>query len=218
MGLFEGKAVTGAVAPPMRRAPVRLPVRLPVLAGLAIGGIALGLGSAWWSVRPQGGFGTGAGPWRVSLLAGSAEADALTRARIAIGGLLALNRSETMYFVATQDSAGQPLRSRCRYRVEGVPPAARWWSVTAYADDYLLFADDARRYSVNGATTRLDAQGRFALRTGPQAPAAPDLAWLPTSGDRGLVLTLRVYNPAPALQAAPSSLVAPLIEAEGACR
>ena len=109
---------------PVRPA-ARLPVRLPVLAALLAGGVALGLASAWWTVRPQAGFGSAAGPWRVSLLAGSAEADAATRARVAIGGLLALNRSETMYFVAMHDSAGRPLRSRCTYRVEGVPPELR---------------------------------------------------------------------------------------------
>lgn len=203
---------------PPRRSPVRLPVRLSVVAALATGGVLLGLASAWWAVRPQAGFGAAAGPWRVSLLAGSAEADALTRARVAIGGLLALNRSETMYFVAAHDSAGQPLRTRCRYRVTGMPPQARWWSLTAYADDYFLFDDSAHRYSINGATARLDAQGRFAVWTGPQPPAAPDAAWLPTPGGRGLLLTLRVYNPAPALQASPSSLDAPRIEAEGPCR
>lgn len=218
MGVTRMPADPCPAAPPRQRPPVRLPVRLPVLAGLVMAGIALGLASAWWALRPQASLGAAAGPWRVSLLAGSAEADALTRARVAIGGLLALNRSETMYFVAAHDSAGQPLRTRCRYRVTGVPPQARWWSLTAYADDYFLFEDGAQRYSINGATARLDAQGRFTVWTGPQPPAAPDAAWLPTPGEHGLLLTLRVYNPAPALQAAPSSLDAPHIEPEGPCR
>jgi hypothetical protein len=184
-------------------------------AGLA--GVVLGVASAWWQIRPAAGFGQGAGPWRVSLLAGSADADATTRARVAIGGLLALNRAETMYYVARTDSAGQRLRSRCRYRIEGVPPAARWWSVTAYAEDYFLFADDAGRYGINGSTAGLDAQGRFRVHTGPRAPAEPGAAWLPTPGDRGLLLTLRVYNPASTLQAAPASLVPPTITLEGGC-
>jgi hypothetical protein len=204
--------------------------------------VALGLGSAWAVLRSVSSYGAAAGPWRVSTLAGSPEADLYTRARVALGGLLALNREETMYYLASTDTAGQPLRSRCRYRVTGLPPQARWWSVTAYAEDFFLFPNEQRRYSINGQTAVLDAQGRFAFVTGPQAPsvggsaapasvsakaaegaAAPvagaggNMTWLPTPGDRGLVFTLRVYNPNPALVAAPGTLQPPTIELQGAC-
>jgi hypothetical protein len=201
---------------PARRRP--LARRLAVGAAVLGLGAALGLGSAWAVLRRTDGFGSGAGPWRVALLAGSADADAWTRARVAIGGLLALNREETMYYVATHDTAGAPLRSRCSYRVEGVPPAARWWSVTAYADDFFLFDAPKRRYSVNGLTAVLDARGRFAFVSAPTEPRDTGTTpWLPTPGDRGLVFTLRVYNPEAALQAAPASLEPPRIEPVGRC-
>lgn len=204
--------------------------------GLVLGGVAavaLGLGSAWAVLRSTAGFGAATGPWRVSTLAGSPQADLHTRARVALGGLLALNREETMYYVAFTDSAGRPLRSRCTYLVSGQPPPARWWSVTAYAEDFFLFPDEARRYSVNGANTRLDAAGRFAFVSAPTPPVSanagqgPDLSmpaalpaqtsWLPTPGDRGLIFTLRVYNPDPALVAAPGTLSPPAIERTGDC-
>jgi hypothetical protein len=195
--------------------------RLRAIASWALvvaAGAVLGVASAWAVLRDAGGFGAAAGPWRVSLLAGSTEAGPWTRARVAIGGLLALNRDETMYYVAGTDSAGRPLRSRCTYRVAGTPPPARWWSVTAYADDFFLFDAPNRRYSVNGDTVRLDAAGRFAFVSGPVEPAGTGEApWVPTPGDRGLLLTLRVYNPQPSLQAAPTSLDPPSIERVGAC-
>lgn len=200
----------------MTRALPRPAAWAPALAAV-VAGVALGLGSAWWVLRGVGHFGVAAGPWRASLLAGSADADAYTRARVALGGLLALNRDETMYYVAATDSDGRALRSRCSYRVAGLPPPGRWWSVTAYADDFFLFADTQRRYSVNGATAVLDAQGRFALVSGPQAPAGATEPWLPTPGDRGLLFTLRVYNPAAGLQARPDSLQPPRIERLGGC-
>jgi hypothetical protein len=187
---------------------------------LYLAAVLVGLGSAWAVLRSPGGPGEAAGPWRVSLLAGSADADLYTRARVALGGLLALNRDETMYYLAHTDSAGQPLRSRCRYRVTGTPPGARWWSITAYSDDFFLFDHPERRYSVNGATVRLDTQGRFSFVSGPTAPAptrAEGPVWLPTPGDRGLYLTLRLYNPSPQLQAAPTSLAPPVIERLGSC-
>jgi hypothetical protein len=189
-----------------------------------------GLASAWWSLKRHDQFGIAVGPWRVSTLVGSNEADMHTRARVAVGALLALQRSETMYYLARTDSTGAPLRSRCAYRITGVPPAAPWWSVTAYADDFFLFPDSERRYSLNGSTARLDAQGRFELVSGPARPeptaaaAAPAAAvapappWLPTPGDRGLLFTLRVYQPAEALRAAPQALAPPRIEALGPCR
>ncbi len=178
---------------------------------------ALGLGSAWLALKRSDGFGARVGPWQANLLAGSADADAYTRARVAVGGLLALNRAETMYYIAATDSDGQPLRSRCSYRVSGPPPKARWWSLTAYAEDYFLFPNEQRRYSVNGLSAPVDATGAFALISGPTDPGAAGLPWLPTPGDRGLMFTLRVYNPDGALQAAPASLEAPRIERLAGC-
>jgi len=186
--------------------------------GIAFVGVALGVGSAWLALKsPWSGPAVQAGAWRTSLLAGSAEADLYTRARIAVGALLALSREETLYYVADHDDAGAPLRSACHYRIEGVPPPARWWSITAYADDFFLFPNDARRYSLNGGTAKLDSTGRFALRTGPIADAADTTHWLPTPGNRGLLLTLRLYNPEPALVAAPGRLVAPSVRQLGDC-
>lgn len=179
--------------------------------------VALGLGSAWWVLKkaPWMVQTVQVGAWRGNLLAGSPDADMYTRGSIALNALLALGRDETMYFIASQDDAGRPLRAHCSYRVEGVPPKARWWSVTAYADDMYLFDAPNKHYSLNGTTARLDANGRFAFTTGGQEQ--PETHWLPTPGNRGLVLTLRLYNPEPELQAAPASLNPPTIRAMGAC-
>ncbi|MFZ4757923.1 MAG: DUF1214 domain-containing protein [Burkholderiaceae bacterium] len=192
--------------------------RLPAPLGVIVTGVALGLASAWAVLRAQAPLGPRAGAWQVSLLAGSPGADPWTRARVAVGGLLALNREETMYYVATADSAGQPLRARCTYRMTGTPPSARWWSITAYADDLFLFPAPEPRYSVNNRSAVLDAQGRFTLFSGPVQPAEAGSPWLPTPGDRGLLFTLRVYNPGAALQADPGSIDPPRIERVGDCR
>lgn len=187
---------------------------LPAAYGLAL---ILGLASVLWALRgPLPGVGeVRAGPWAGSSLTGSPQADAHTRARVAAEGLLALGRSETMYYVARQDDRGRPLRSRCSYRVEGPAPAARWWSLTAYGADHYLFDAPQGRYSLNAQGLTLDAAGRFALATGGQA--SPGLPWLPTPGDQALVLTLRLYNPDASLQADPAALVPPAIQPIGDC-
>jgi hypothetical protein len=191
--------------------------RFAVGLSLYAAAVALGLGSAWWVLKkaPWMVQTVQTGAWRGNLLAGSPDADLYTRASIALNALLALGRDETMYFIATHDDAGRPLRAHCSYRVEGAPPKARWWSVTAYADDMFLFDAPNKHYSLNGTTARLDANGRFAFTTGGQEQ--PGTHWLPTPGNRGLVLTLRLYNPEPELQAAPASLTPPTITSFGVC-
>jgi len=185
--------------------------------GLYLGAVALGLGSAWWVLKKAPWLNTTlqVGSWRSNLLAGSPDADMYTRASVAVNALLALGRDETMYFVAATDEAGRPLRSACSYRIEGVPPRARWWSITAYADDMFLFDAPNKHYSLNGSTAKLDNQGRFSFTTGPSP--ADNVYWLPTPGARGMVLTLRLYNPEPSLQASPASLMAPSIKMLGDC-
>ena len=191
--------------------------RLAIASLLYLGAVALGAGSAWWVLRKArwAGSSVRVGPWTGSTLAGSTDADMYTRAKVALDSLLALGRDETMYYMARHDDVGQPLRSACSYRVEGLPPPARWWSITAYADDLFLFDAPNRQYSLNGSTARLDASGRFTLVTGHKAMNG--WHWLPTPGQRGLVLTLRLYNPGSDLQAAPERLQPPSIKAIGAC-
>ena len=163
--------------------------RMATGAALYLGAVVLGLGSAWWVLKkaPWLNPSVEVGAWRANMHAGSQDAGMYTRATVAVNALLALGRDETMYFVASRDDAGH----------------------------LFLFDAPNGHYSLNGATAVLDAAGAFTLSTGPNEQ--PNLYWLPTSGQRPLVLTLRLYNPAPALQAAPQSLVAPAVQKIGDC-
>lgn len=191
-----------------------------LLAGLYLLAVLLGVGSAWLVLRSAAGLGESVGPWRYSASAGSAQAGMYTRARVALGGLLALARTETLYYIAQTDSAGRPLQSRCKYRLRGTPPPARWWSITAYAEDFYLFAAQDRRYSLHGSRAVLDEQGFFTLISTPDGPGASipssglalSESWLHTPGDRGLIFTLRLYHPHLPLSEAPSALQPPVIE------
>jgi hypothetical protein len=188
-----------------------------VIAALAV--LVLGLGSAYAALRS--GFAGGDvsnGPWRTSLVTGSPDADPYTRARVAIGGLLALAPSETIYFTASTDDAGDSLSARCDYRLEGRELAARWWSVTAYAADDYLIPNDGGRYSLSQTTlARESPGGAFRALVSPEPH---DGNWLPSgrSGEAGAFsLTLRLYNPAPGVAASPATAELPAIVRE-ACR
>lgn len=183
---------------------------------VAIAALALGLGSAWWTVHsPRFLARVSVGAWDTSLLAGSTTADIHTRARVALQGLLALDRSETIYFIAERDDAGRPLRAACDYAIEGSAPPARWWSITAYGADYYLIPNPANRYSFNMRTAAPDSSGRFRLIAAREPKPGN---WLPTTGAANrFVLNLRLYNPDPALAARPETLTPPRITPIGDC-
>lgn len=185
---------------------------LVAAAAVLAGGLALGLASAALALRISGSWAAVRnGPWRAFLEAGSPEADLYTRAAIAVGGLLALDKSETIYFVASEDDDGHALRARCDYRVEGRDPAARWWSLTLYGADRFLIANPQQRFSYSGTTLRREADGGYVVHV--SATAKPG-NWLPSGNDARLFLTLRLYNPAAALYAAPARAALPRIVAE----
>jgi hypothetical protein len=191
-----------------------------LVAGSIALAIALGLASAQRAVRS--GFAGGEvanGPWRTSFVTGSVDADMYTRARVAVGGLLALAPSETVYWTAERDTDGQPLDARCDYRVAGTELPARWWSVTLYGADQYLVPNEAGRFSFSQTTLAREPGGPWEVRVSTEPPAGHG-DWLP-SGTPGAVgpfsLTLRLYNPEPAVYEQPASLVLPRIARE-ACR
>jgi hypothetical protein len=162
------------------------------LFGVLIGGTVLGLAATWFTVvRGAMPGGLENGVWATSLATGSAQGDSYTRAAVALHGLLALNRRETIYFTASRDASGAALDGHCRYVVAGRDPDARWWSVTAYgADDYLI-PNPENRYSVGKTDVERDAQGRFAIAVG-GPPGNPNRIALAPGH---FTLTLRLYNP-----------------------
>lgn len=162
----------------------------------SLAALVLGAGSAVWTVRRTAfGGGIANGAWRTNAHIGAAAADPYLRASVAVGGLLALNRSETVYYTATTDDDGQPLRSECRYRVEGNDPPARWWSVTAYGADHFLVPHPRRAYSVDRTRVRRGDDGTFRIGVG---GAPQDANWIATAPPgASFSLTLRLYQPDP---------------------
>lgn len=179
-----------------------------------VGGIAVGLGAAWWLTG--GGLRDGGienGPWSTSMGYGTKATDPITRAAVARAGLLALPATETVYWAAKTDAAGAPLDGNCRYSLSGKPLDARWWSVTIYDTAGYLVANPANIWSVNGANVALDAQGGWRVTISPDKPA--DGAWLPGTRGQPFHLTLRMYNPGPGFRANPEKAALPRLVKEG---
>jgi hypothetical protein len=171
-------------------------------------GTALGLFVTWFTII-RGGMpgGVSDGPWKTNLLIGSSGGDIYTRAAVAVHGLLALNRSETIYYGAATDDAGETLDGKCTYLVTGRDAPARWWSITVYGADDFLIPNPAGRYSVSKTSITRDANGAFVATVAPD-PKGPNA--IPTNGQK-FGLTLRLYNPSPAVAADPAHVKLPTI-------
>lgn len=139
--------------------------------------------------------------WKSSPTIGSSASNPTERALIARKGLLALARKETVYFSLSKDTAGAPLDANCTYEITGAlnGPQARWWSITLYAaDDYLAVnGDEAGSVDV----TRMGASpdGSYVVTVSPSRGAARN--WLSSKNAKQFSLSLRLYNPAPEVQA-----------------
>jgi hypothetical protein len=180
---------------------------------IVIAGVLAPIALLWFGKAGEGQISVG--PWQTSLAIGAAEAGMHTRAYVALTGLLALNRSETIYFEAHRDDDGNKLQAECSYDVSGGPIQARWWSITAYAGDNFLIPNPANRYSYNAKTLAADSGGRYLIALGPRQ--RPD-HWLPT-GERGgdFNLLLRLYNPDAEIAKAPGLASLPGIKRVGDC-
>jgi hypothetical protein len=186
--------------------------RIGRAAAVLAAGLALGLGSAFLALKAHERWATVRnGPWRAFLAAGSTTADPYTRAAVAIGGLLALDKSETLYFVAGEDEQGRALSAACDYRLEGNDLPARWWSVTLYGGDRFLIANPQQRFSYSGSTLAREPGGGYVLHVSAEAKPGN---WLPSGKEARLFLALRLYNPAAAASEDPAHLALPRIVTE----
>lgn len=181
---------------------------LKILAVIVVGTI-LGLFVTWLSLmhgNMPGGISDGV--WKTNLAIGDTQSDSFTRAAVAVHGLFALNRRETIYYSATQDSDGNTLDGACRYEIAGRDPSARWWSITAYGADDFLIPNAAHLYSVSMNTVRRDANGNYVMQVGGPQGAAN---WIPLAPGR-VSLTLRLYNPGPDVALDPEHAALPSLK------
>ena len=155
-------------------------------------GLIVGLLSGWWAIT-RGMGGDNYNGWHGSRVTGSADAGPWLRARVAISGLLALNKSQAIYFTRTTDDAGAPLREECSYRVSGGPLPGQWWSVTVYAADNYLPLNDDDALSFDATEVSPDANGQWSAAVSSVRPDGSP--WASTRNAGSFDMTLRIYQP-----------------------
>lgn len=168
----------------------------------------------------MGGMSVKNGDWVTSVSTGSEDADTMQKATVALGGLLASTRENSIYYVLNS-VAGEPLRLNCRYRIEGKDYGANWWSITAYGWDNYLIPNTANRYSFNNENVIRRADGSWTItiaarnQPGNWLPVGPAGApsWRKFT-DYDFDLLLRLYTPSDDYLQAPHIAALPTVTQE----
>lgn len=158
--------------------------------------VLLAFGASYIAVNRQKVGSIRIGPWQTNSQTGSTSAGLYLRAWIALNAPWALKSSEVIYFLAFEDSQGMELDCNCHYRIEGVEPQTRWWSIAAYEDLHFI-PNPINRFSLNSNTVEYIDNFSFAINL---SPDAGHINWLPGCKNGGkLALSLRCYGPSEAL-------------------
>ncbi|WP_407658416.1 DUF1214 domain-containing protein [Methylobacterium planeticum] len=163
-----------------------------VLYALALGA-GLGLASADWATR--GGYpfgGVSIGPWTAWPRTGSVGADPYARAVNARRGEIPLAVGEGMLVTAATDDSGATLDATCTYRLAGVTPPARAWTLTIAGRGARDPARPPMREGFTSTEILRERDGRFVIMVGPEVEPGN---WLPSPRASGPVrLALRLYD------------------------
>jgi hypothetical protein len=161
-----------------------------VVYALALGGI-LGLVSADYAT--SGGYpfgGTAIGSWTAWPKAGSMDSDPYSRAVNARRGDIPLAVGEGMLLTAAVDDDGRALDAACTYRLSGMTPPARAWTLTVTGRG--ATEQTPVREGFTSTEILREADGLFAILLSPEVQPGN---WLPMPRPRGPVrLALRLYD------------------------
>lgn len=182
---------------------------------LICSGATIGISSALWMsgligpYRPAQATTVTVENWVADWAIGTSGTTAYMRTYVARRGLLALPKSEAVYFIRTVDDEGQPLTENCIYQVSGGPQQARWWSLTLYDDNDFLPANDDGAYSVDQTKMGPKTWSAYIQPTAPNAVSEDKPIWLSSRNAGKFDLMLRLYKPTKALLSMPNKTVNP---------
>lgn len=129
------------------------------------------------------------GPWEAFPEAHTAKADPYARAHRARDGRLLYASAEGLAFTAERDGEGRRLDAACRYRLAGMAPTARLWTLYARADDGVAPVAADLPDGLNSRQALRQPDGSFTITLSTQAAPGNWVA-LPAAGRFTLVFTL----------------------------
>lgn len=129
--------------------------------------------------------------------------DFLLRASLqCLGGIIANDPAEAVYFNTAKDASGHALDGGKRYVLRfppgQLPKVDAFWSITLYDPTYNLTPNPINRYAIGNRTAGLktDADGSLTLYVQRESPGTDkESNWLPTTASGPFLLILRTYMP-----------------------
>ena len=153
---------------------------------------AIGLGATWMTTTRGVAFGSlSVGAWTAWPKNGSVDIDPYARATIARTGELPIGMGDGVAFYARTDDAGNNFDGRCTFTVNGLTPAARYWTLTLYNLDGGLVPNAIDRHGFTSEEIVRQINGQFVINVAPRARPGN---WLPTGGIERYVLVWRLYD------------------------
>lgn len=132
------------------------------------------------------------GVWTFAPRIGAPEIDPYSRARLFADGELPLAAGEGFSLVARRAGNDAVLDRRCRFRLTGAMPQARYWTLTLMDPRGRLLDNLVGRHAFTSAEIIRAHDGTFSIEIGPEPMAGN---WLPTGGAAGpFILMLRLYE------------------------
>ena len=159
------------------------------------------------------------GAWNAYPASGTIAADPYSKARAARKASLALGTAEGLPFYARHDSNGHELRRGCAYRLSGVTPPSRFWTLyPANSNLEPIRPREGLQPALHSREMIYEDDGSIQITVGPTA--SPN-NWLAVEGSGSLVLVLTLYDTPAASSSGLIDLVMPRIVPAantGACR
>jgi hypothetical protein len=133
--------------------------------------------------------------------------DYLLRASLqCLGGIIANDPAEAVYFNTAFSDDGAPLDSAKRYVLrfakDQMPQVNGFWSLTLYDPTYNLTPNSINRFSIGDRTPGIkrDADGGLSIFIQAASPGKDkESNWLPSTQSGGFLLVLRTYMPGEAI-------------------
>ena len=119
-----------------------------------------------------------------------------------LGGIVANEPEEAVYYNTTKDADGQPFDGTKRYTMRFVPgqlpKVEAFWSITMYDATFNFTANPINRYAIGDRTEGLkkDADGGLTIYIQNDSPGSDNEPnWLPSTSSGAFLMVMRTYMP-----------------------
>lgn len=164
---------------------------LLLLASIALA-LGTGFGLSWYALTDGRLFGAGEiGPWLSWPDLGTNSPNPYSRAHLTREAALQLGRAEGLQFIATTDSAGNPLDLSCSYVLEGHVPVSTFWTLVAVNEDGVNLAAPDTDLALRSSEIVRDNGGAMRIHVG--RSLAPG-NWLELAGSGPFLLKMTLYD------------------------